>query len=171
MRRRRKKFNANALPFFRKVAEKNHAAFLLFFRHRVDQNDIRAHFHFGLNVKQRAMSVYYDGLAILTEFTAHSRLPSSTHRNAREDAGTAPSGRTGRCGIHEPILRLHPLKVNSTFLKQCPKCLNSQWRRVFRPSRFSAPLFSLEARSRPPAALTRPRSQTKMRAACPIPSP
>jgi len=141
MRRRRKKLNADALAFFREVAKKNHAAFLLFFGHGVDQNDVRAHFHFRLHVKQRAVSIHHDGLAVLTEFTAYSRLPSSTHRNACEDAGTASSGRTGRCGIHEPILRSTASRVNPTFRKQCPKCLNFRWGEDLQTFRIFGPVF------------------------------
>src|SRR5277367_2460035 len=68
------------------------------------------------------MSVHDDGLAVLTEFAAYGGLPCGTHGNASKDAGAATSRRTGRCGVHEPIVRPTVVPVNSTFAIRCPKC-------------------------------------------------
>jgi len=122
MRGGRKKFYADALPLLGEVADKNYAALLLLFGNRVDQYNVRAQFHFGLHVKQRAMSVHDDSLAVLTEFAAYGGLPCGTHGNASKDAGATTSRRTGRCGVHEPIVRPTVVRVNSTFAIRCPKC-------------------------------------------------
>jgi hypothetical protein len=122
MRGGRKKLDANALPLLGEVADKYHAALLLLFGDGVDQDNVRTHFHFGLHVKQGAVSINYDGLAILAEFAAYSRPPRCAHGNASEDAGTSTSRRAGRCGVHEPIVRPTVVRVNSTFPIRCPKC-------------------------------------------------
>jgi hypothetical protein len=122
MRRGRKKFHPDALALLGEVADKYYPALLLLFGDGVDQDNVCAQFHFGLHVKQRAVSIDDDGLAILTEFAADSRPPRGTHRNAGKDAGTSTSRRTGRCGVHEPIVRLTAVRVNSTFRIKCPKC-------------------------------------------------
>jgi hypothetical protein len=126
MRGGRKKLNANALPLLREVADKYYAAFLLLFGDGVDQDNVRAQFHFRLHVKQGAVSVHDDCLAILTEFSADSGPPRGTHGDAREDAGATTSRRTGRCGVHEPIVRLTAARVNSTFQIECPKCSRAE---------------------------------------------
>jgi hypothetical protein len=115
MRSGRKKFHANALPLLGEVADKYHAAFLFLFGDGVDQDNVCAHFHFRLNIKQSAVSINDDGLAILAKLPPHSSLPGCTHRDASKDAGASSSRRTGRCGVHEPIVRLTEVWVNSTF--------------------------------------------------------
>ena len=115
MRRRRKKLYANPLPFIGNIAHKHHPAFLLFFRHRVNQHQVRAHLELRLHVQQRAMSIHHDRLAILAEFSAGGGFPGSTHRNAREDACAAASGLAGRLRVHEPIVPCAATRVNSAF--------------------------------------------------------
>ncbi len=147
MRGGRKKLYANALPLLGEVADKYHAAFLLLFGDGVDQDNVRAQFHFRLHVKQSAVSIDDDGLAILAEFPAYSGLARSTDRYASKDAGTSTSRRTGRCGVHEPIVRPTAVRVNSTFPIWCPKCSRSEsaagnaddavWRGTFRSSSIS----------------------------------
>jgi len=123
MRGGREEFDADALALVGKVADKNDAAFLLFFGYRVDQKNVGAEFDFRLHVEQRAMSVDDDGLAVLTEFAALGGLARGAHGNAREDACAAASGRAGRYSLHKPIVHLVAVRVNCTFPGRCLKCL------------------------------------------------
>jgi len=123
MRGRREEFDADALAFVGKVADKNYSAFLLFFGDRIDQQDVGAHFEFGLHVEQGTVSVDDDGLAILAELAAGGGLARGAHGNAREDACAAASGRAGRYSLHKPIVHLVAVRVNCTFPGRCLKCL------------------------------------------------
>lgn len=87
------------------------------------------------------MSVDDDGLAVLAEFAAFSGFARGAYRNAREDARAAASGRAGRYSVHEPIVRPVAVRVNCTFLWQCPKCCAG--RRGFR-SDLLGPMLSCD---------------------------
>jgi len=115
MRGGREEFDADALTFVGKVANENDAAFLLFFGDRIDQQDVGAHFEFGLHVEQGAVSVDDDGLAILAELAAGGGFARGAHWNAREDACAATSGRAGRYSLHKLIVRLVAVRVNCAF--------------------------------------------------------
>jgi len=85
----RKKLDAHAGPFVRSVAEIHYPAFLLFFRHWIDEDQFSSEFQRPLDVKQPAVRVDDHGLAVFAELASVNILAGGTHWNAREDPGTA----------------------------------------------------------------------------------
>lgn len=90
MRAGREEFHPDARSLLGRVAEVDHPALLLFFRHRIDKGDIRAHLKSFMQVEQAAMRVDHDGLAVFPELPAIGVLARRAHGYAREDAGAAP---------------------------------------------------------------------------------
>ena len=90
MRAGRMKFNSNARALLRRVSHVNDAAFLLFFRHRIDQRQVRAQLERFVQIEQPAVRVDDNGLAVLAELASLHVLARSAHRYAREHARTAP---------------------------------------------------------------------------------
>ena len=92
MRAGGKEFNTDTCALFGSVAQIDDAAFLFFFGDGIDEHDFGAERERFLQIKQAAMRVDDDGLAVLAEFFAIAIFGHSAHGDAREDAGTA----TGR---------------------------------------------------------------------------
>jgi hypothetical protein len=112
MRRRRIKFDADPVAFLRNIADINHAAFLLFFRHRIDENDIGAKLERFLEIDEPAVRVDDDGLAVLAELFAVGALAGSPHGDAGKHASAATARRGGDFCGHEPIVTRARLRVN-----------------------------------------------------------
>jgi hypothetical protein len=93
----REKFDSDAGTFFGCVAEVDDAAILFFFRAGINQHQLRAHFEFGLQVKETAMSIDDDGLAGFLKFLSQQVSAGGAHRNAGEDARTASLAALGFC--------------------------------------------------------------------------
>jgi hypothetical protein len=86
-----KEFDTDTCALFGSVAKVDDAAFLFFFGDGIDEHDFGAQRERFLQIKQAAMRVDDDGLAVLAEFLAIAIFGRSAHGDAREDAGTAPS--------------------------------------------------------------------------------
>ena len=89
MRAGGKEFHPDTRAFFGRVAEVDDPAFLLFFGDGIDEHDFGAERERFLQIKQAAMRVDDDGLAVLAEFLAIAIFGRSAHGDAREDARTA----------------------------------------------------------------------------------
>jgi hypothetical protein len=85
-----KEFDTDTCALFGSVAKVDDAAFLFFFGDGIDEHDFGAERERFLQIKQAAMRVDDDGLAVLAEFLAIAIFGRSAHGDAREDAGTAP---------------------------------------------------------------------------------
>jgi hypothetical protein len=92
MRAGGKEFNTDTCALFGSVAQIDDAAFLFFFGDGIDEHDFGAERERFLQIKQAAVRVNHDGLAVLAEFPAVAILGHRAHRYSRENAGTAPGG-------------------------------------------------------------------------------
>ena len=86
MRARRKKFDADAGPFFGSVAKVNDSAFLLFLCYRINQQQVCAKRELLLKVKQASVSIDHDRLAVLAKFPTVNALARCAHRYASENS-------------------------------------------------------------------------------------
>ncbi len=102
MRTGREKFDPYTSSFVGGVTQIHDAALLLFFRHRIDEDELDANFQFPLEVKQAAMSVDDNRLAVLAEFPPSGVLADRAHGDARKDSRTAPF--SGDFRVHADIV-------------------------------------------------------------------
>lgn len=78
------KLDADARAPLRCVADVDHAAFLLFFRHRIRQNKIFAEAERFVQIEQAAVCVDDDGLAVFAELAPLDILPAGAHGYSRK---------------------------------------------------------------------------------------
>ena len=91
MRRGSEEFDADALAFIGGIAEKNDAAFLLFLREGIGEDEHGVHVERLVQVHQAAVRVDHDGFAGFAEAAIVGILSRDHHAHPHEDAGTAPS--------------------------------------------------------------------------------
>ena len=89
MRRRRKEFHADTLALFDVFANEDHAAFLLFLRERICEDQHSADGQLCFQIEQSTMRVNHNGLAGLAKFAAQGVLAFGGNLHAFENARTA----------------------------------------------------------------------------------
>jgi len=121
MRAWAEKLDADARAFFGGVAQINDAAFLLFLCGGVDENEFGAEFERLIQIKQAAVSVDHDRLALRAEFPAFQVLPLCLHGDPCEDAGTAPLARGLRFWHRHEYRAMRPAESQLCKHGWCPK--------------------------------------------------
>src|SRR5262249_39899407 len=111
MRRRRQKFNADALAPIAWFTQENDAAFLLFLRSRIFEDKHFAVFNLVLEQQQTTVRVHHHGLASFAELLPVVVLPRRLHRHPAEDPRA--SSRRSECSFgHSSILKVQRGYVN-----------------------------------------------------------
>src|SRR6266705_605017 len=89
MGRRRKEFETYALAFVCRVTQKHDAAFLLFLRKWVGDDENRVHVERLIQAEHTSVRVDHNRLAGLAETAAVGVFPRDDHAHTHEDPGTA----------------------------------------------------------------------------------
>ena len=122
MRRGREELEAYALAFFRRITQKHDAAFLLFLRKWVGDDENRVHAERLIQAEHTAVRVDHNRLAGLAETAAIGVFPRDDHAHTHEDPGTA-SNLVGIRFRHDyPMLRHIYFPVNETIKGVFPPC-------------------------------------------------
>ena len=122
MRRWSKKLDAYALAFIGGVTQKNDAAFLLFLRERVCEDEHCIHAERLVEAKQATVRIDQDGFTGLAEPAAVGVFSRSDHAHAHEDSGTASNFVEIRIRHDNSMLRHFLFAVNEAVNKVFPLC-------------------------------------------------
>jgi len=122
MRRGSEELKANALAFLGGVTQKNDAAFLLFLRERVGDDEYRVHIEGLVQIHQAAVRIDDDGFAGLTETAAVGVFPGDAHAHTQKDPGTASNFVEYRLRHDSFMLRHIYFPVNETVDGVFPLC-------------------------------------------------
>ena len=121
MRRGREEFDADALAFVVRFAEKDDAGFLLLLREGIGENEDGVHGERLVQVHQAAVRIDHDRLAFRAKFAALEILPLGLHGDTREDAGTAPLARGLRLWHRQDHGAVRGTVSQSRGRSACPK--------------------------------------------------
>lgn len=89
MRRRRQKFQPDALAFVGIVAQKNYPAFLFLVARGIRHLQLRPHLHRFVQIKKSTVGVHYNRLASLAKLIPVGIYSSDLHGDTRENPGTS----------------------------------------------------------------------------------
>ena len=122
MRRGREKFQANALTLFRGIAEKDDAAFLLFLRKWIGENNDAVHGERLVEIHQAAMGVDDDCLAGFAKPAVVGILSRNHHAHSHEDSCTTSNLVDFRFGHGTSMLTHIGIAVNGAVAGVFPLC-------------------------------------------------
>ena len=114
MRRGGKELDADALAFVGGIAEKHDAAFLLFLREGIGEDEHGVHVERLVQVDQAAVRIDDDGFAGFAEAAVVGILSRSDHAHPHEDPGTASNLVDIRLWHDKSMLRHFHFGVNGT---------------------------------------------------------
>jgi len=122
MRRRREELESNALAFIRCVSEKYDAAFLLFLREWVGDDQNRIHIQRLIEIHQAAVRVDHHGFAGFPKAAAVGIFSRDNHAHTHKNPGAASSF-TNVCFQHVVSMLLHNYSsVNECVRGVFPSC-------------------------------------------------
>src|SRR5882762_3849876 len=142
MRCWREELQAYALAFIRGVTKKHDAAFLLFLRERVGDDELRILMQRLVQIHQASVRVDHDGFAGFAKTAAVGVLPRDDHAHTHKDPGTASSGVEFRLRHDSSMLRHIYFAVNDTVHGLFPHCNPGAGMRIFHEARVSMCLGS-----------------------------
>jgi len=116
------KLEPYALAFIVGISEKDDAAFLLFLRERIGENDHRVHVERLIKVDQAAVRIDYDRFASLAEAPAVGILSGGDHAHLHEHACTASNLIDFRLMHDTSMLRQFHFAVNESVTTLFPPC-------------------------------------------------
>src|SRR5260370_32757292 len=119
---RGEKFEGAALAFVCCVTQKHDAAFLLFLREWVGNDEDRVHVEGLVQIHQAAVGVDHDGFTGLAESAAVRVLPRDDHAHAHKDPGTTSNLVEYRFRHNSFMLRHNHFPVNETVNVVFPLC-------------------------------------------------
>jgi hypothetical protein len=122
MRRGREELESNALAFIRGVSEKHDAAFLLFLREWVGDDQNRIHIQRLIQIHQAAVRIDHHGFAGFPKTAAVGIFSSDNHTHTHKNPRAAPKF-TYVCLQHVVSMLLHKdLSVNECVRGVFPAC-------------------------------------------------